>query len=83
MSTEQIREQLIQSIEQMPAAKLKLARHLLKDFIDENESDVTWKNLSPELKKRINESIKQASNGEGKDGFEVINDIRIKLGLDA
>ena len=83
MSTEQIREQLIQSIEQMPAAKLKLARHLLKDFIDENESDVTWKNLSPDLKKHINESIKQADNGEVIDAFESVKSIRLKLGLDA
>ena len=83
MSTEQIREQLIQSIEQMPAAKLKMAKHLLKDFIEENQSDVTWKSLSPNLKKRIKESIKQADNGEVKDAFESVKNIRLKLGLNA
>ena len=75
MSTEQIREQLIQSIEKMPAAKLKMAKHLLKDFIEEKESDVTWKSLSPDLKKRIKASIKQADNGEGKDGFELLESL--------
>jgi hypothetical protein len=67
----------------MPAAKLKMAKLLLKDLIEEKESVVTWKSLSPELKKRINESIKQADNGEVIDAFESVKNIRLKLGLNA
>lgn len=83
MSTEQIREQLIQSIEKMPAAKLKLAKHLLKDFIEEKDSYGTFKSLPTDLKKRIKESMQQADNGEVIDAFESVKIIRQKLGLNA
>lgn len=81
MSTEQIREQLIQSIEKMPAAKLKLAKHLLKDFIEEKDNYGTFKSLPTELKKRIKESMQQADNGEGKDGFKLLESLSRQYGL--
>ena len=69
MSTEQIREQLIQSIEKKPAAKLKMAKHLLKDFIEEKDSYVKLKSLPPEKKNVLKRALSKLIMVKGKTGL--------------
>jgi hypothetical protein len=84
MSTKEIREEIVAAVQKMPEKKLTSIYSLFQSFLKGEESNIeSWQNLPASTKMRINDSIKQADNGEVIDAFESINNIKQKLGLHA
>ncbi len=84
MSTKEIREEIVAAVQKMPEKKLTSLYSLFQSFLKGEESNIeSWQNLPTSTKKRINDSIKQADNGEVLDAFESIKNIKQKLGLHA
>jgi hypothetical protein len=83
MSVNEIRKEIIRSVKGMPENELKFFHEIFQIFLEkEDETDMpAWKDLPNELKKRINESLKQMERGHGKDAFEVVAELKNKYGI--
>src|SRR5207249_1887568 len=82
MSANEMREEIIRSVKRMPENELKFFHELFQIFIEKEETEFPdWNDLPGDLKRRINESLKQMERGEGRDAFEIIGELKKKYGI--
>ncbi|MBI1782395.1 MAG: hypothetical protein HYR66_13690 [Sphingobacteriales bacterium] len=77
-----IREKILQEIEQLSDTKQEEVLGLVENYIHQQNDETEWKKIPDNWKKRIEESIKQADAGEVTLNEDAVKYIRKKYKLD-
>ena len=81
MAASVLKNKIIKKLDSLGDKELKQVNDSLEMFIQSQSDDTEWKDLSPEIKKRVDKSIKQLDQGQFIPYETAIKKIRKKYGL--